>query len=188
VWLAWTRSPTSGASPHVDPGSGFCDKCSVGRECNRAPGSLSLRQLIMVCMAQRSSPQLDRFRAARRARGLDPATDVDPRVVLDPYCFEPRRIQSRHLRAVLTLAIHGAGREVTVAELVGVVTAQGFVLRGRPGKTVSDALRAPVAREWVRRVGRGRYAPGRMAKVTAHRQRARATEARRRLAEQLGSQ
>jgi len=58
---------------------------------------------------------------------------------------------------------------MTVPELVREVTAAGFALEGRPSKTVSDALRSPVARGWVRRVGRGRYAPGCMAKSTVHR-------------------
>jgi hypothetical protein len=114
--------------------------------------------------------------------GPDPG---EPELVADPYWSEPRRIWSWHLRSMLTLLVHRAGGPVTVVELVRAVEAEGFVLRGRPGKTVSDALRGPLRHGWVRRVGRGRYAPGRMAKSTASRHRARVREARRFLDEQL---
>jgi hypothetical protein len=94
---------------------------------------------------------------------------------------DPRRIDAWHLRALLTLLVHDARGTVTVTELVRGVTAAGFVLAGRPGKVVSDTLRGPVARGWVRRVGRGRYAPGYLPKSSRSRHRARVREARRRV-------
>ena len=110
----------------------------------------------------------------------------DPRRRLpDPYWSEPRHIHPWHLRALVTLAVHQASGTVTVGQLVEVAEAQGFVLRGRPGKSVSDALRTPVNRGWVRRVGRGRYAPGRLPRTTAGRHRASVDDALRSMAERV---
>lgn len=80
--------------------------------------------------------------------------------------------------ALLTLSIHAAGRPVTVAELVDVVTREGVEPGGRPSKVISDALRAEVAKGWVRRVGRGLYAPGRLPRSSKSRLRARLERAR----------
>jgi predicted transcriptional regulator of viral defense system len=95
-----------------------------------------------------------------------------------------RPISSWHLRSFLTLAMHDAGREVTVDELVQRVHAAGVALAGRPSKTVSDALRSPLRRGWIRRVGRGRYLAGPMPKSTKyrHRERVRAAYAAARTA------
>jgi hypothetical protein len=93
------------------------------------------------------------------------------------YRIQP--IDAWHLRALLTLIVHSAGRTVTVKELVAAVEASGFVLGGRASKVVSDSLRSPVARGWVRRVRRGRYAPGHLPKATKSRHRSRVRDARR---------
>jgi hypothetical protein len=62
------------------------------------------------------------------------------------------------LRSVLTmhLAVHG---RATVAELTGALNHNGFRVRGRPSKAVSDALRWEIDHGRVRRLGRGRYGP-----------------------------
>jgi hypothetical protein len=57
---------------------------------------------------------------------------------------------------------------------------QGFTSFGRPSKTVSDALRAEVARGRVRRLRRGGSTAGTVAKVTKHRMRRRVAEVRKR--------
>jgi hypothetical protein len=87
-------------------------------------------------------------------------------------------ISAWHLRQALTLVIHGAGRPMEVAELVGAVERLGFAIAGRPSKAISDTLRGPVRRGWVVRLGRGRYAPGYLPKVTRHRMQTRLRQAR----------
>ena len=68
-----------------------------------------------------------------------------------------------------------------VAELERAVTAAGFRAgSGRASKEISDALRWEVARGRAVRLGRGRYAAGRVADVTKHRMRRRIDNARRR--------
>ena len=76
-------------------------------------------------------------------------------------------------RALLTLAIHQAGRPMTVAQLVHVVDFEGIGVGGRPSKVISDSLRTEVAKGWVVRVRRGVYAPGRLPKSSKSRLRAR---------------
>ena len=67
-----------------------------------------------------------------------------------------------------------------VAELERAVAAAGFRPgAGRPSKEISDALRWEVARGRAVRLGRGRYAAGRVADVTRHRMRRRIDTARR---------
>jgi hypothetical protein len=62
------------------------------------------------------------------------------------------------LRYMLTmqLAHHGPA---TVAELIDALGYQGFCVRGRPSKAVSDALRWEIEHGRVHRLGRGRYGP-----------------------------
>ena len=88
-------------------------------------------------------------------------------------------VRTWQLRALLTLTIHAAGRPVTVAELVDAVEATGFGLAGRSSKVVSDAVRGDVAKGWVRRVGRGRYAPGYLPRSSKTRLRGRVEQALR---------
>ncbi len=56
-----------------------------------------------------------------------------------------------------------------IGALVRVLADDGFTVSGRPSKTVSDALRWEVRRGRIVRLARGRYAPGRMPRGTAHR-------------------
>lgn len=65
----------------------------------------------------------------------------------------------RDLRYVLTMLLHQHG-PLTVARLVTLLHDQGFTVRGRASKEVSDALRWEIGRRRVVRLGRGRYAPG----------------------------
>lgn len=78
----------------------------------------------------------------------------------------------------MTLAIHGAGRPMTVAQLVDVVAFEGIDVGGRPSNVISDVLRTEVAKGWVVRLGRGIYAPGRIPKSSKSRLRARLQRAR----------
>ena len=72
------------------------------------------------------------------------------------------------LRYVLTmqLAVHGPA---TIAELMDALRWHGFWVRGRPSKTVSDALRWEIEHGRVWRLGRCRYGPGYMPRGTEHR-------------------
>ena len=72
------------------------------------------------------------------------------------------------LRYLLITHIYDHGI-VTVDDLVESLTRQGFVINGRPSKTVSDALRTDVKIGRVIRRGRGRYGPGVMPRATEHR-------------------
>jgi len=73
------------------------------------------------------------------------------------------------LRYALIVLLVEARREVTTSELVAGLDANGFRVRGRPSKAVSDALRWEVRRGRVRRCGRGVYAAGAMSRATAWR-------------------
>ncbi len=73
------------------------------------------------------------------------------------------------VRRLLTWRIVRAGGEVTVAELVAWLEEAGFRPPVRASKIVSDRLRSDVRRGRIRRVGRGRYAAGRIAPTTWHR-------------------
>jgi hypothetical protein len=77
-------------------------------------------------------------------------------------------VSGRGLRYLLSVVLHDVGRPMTLAELVDAVEAAGLAISGRPGKTVSDALRWEVRRGRVRRWGRGRYGPGTIPRSTLH--------------------
>lgn len=72
------------------------------------------------------------------------------------------------LRYLLVTHIYDHG-VVSVEELVESLAHQGFSIRGRPSKTVSDALRTDVKIGRVIRRGRGRYGPGEMPRATEYR-------------------
>ena len=80
----------------------------------------------------------------------------------------PVLVGGRDLRYLLTILLHRHG-PLTVARLVTLLEAEGFAVRGRPSKEVSDALRWEIGRKRVVRLGRGRYAPGVMPPSTARR-------------------
>jgi hypothetical protein len=72
------------------------------------------------------------------------------------------------LRYALTLYLlqHGP---TTVDELIKALTWQGFEVRGRASKQVSDALRWERRRGRVRRLARGLYGPGFVPRATEYR-------------------
>lgn len=72
------------------------------------------------------------------------------------------------LRYVLTRALAVCG-PMTVAELVQELDRQGFTVKGRPTKAVSDALRWERRRGRVRRLGHGLYGPGYVPRGTEYR-------------------
>jgi hypothetical protein len=76
---------------------------------------------------------------------------------------ELRGIELRYALVVLLL---DRGQPTDVKAMVAALEAGGRRLAGRPGKAVSDALRWEVRRGRVVRLGRGRYAPGRMPRST----------------------
>lgn len=82
--------------------------------------------------------------------------------------MEPHVARALELRYLLTSYLHDRG-PLSVAELARLLDVDGFVVWGRPSKVVSDALRWEVRRGRVVRLGRGRYAPGRMPRGTAYR-------------------
>jgi hypothetical protein len=87
----------------------------------------------------------------------------------------PPPLRGIELRYLLTVSLIDADRTRTVAELVDTVHAAGFALPGRASKAVSDALRWEIGKGRVWRVGRGRYAAGRMPRSTEWWLRARVT-------------
>jgi hypothetical protein len=74
-------------------------------------------------------------------------------------------IELRYVLA-LHLAVHGPA---TITDLIDALDWHGFCVRGRASKAVSDALRWEIGRGRVRRLERGRYAPGYMPRSTEHR-------------------
>ncbi len=79
------------------------------------------------------------------------------------------QIVGLELRYLLTTLLLEAGSRMTLDALVDAVAHEGFVLRGRPSKVVSDALRWEIGRGRVVRHGRGIYAPGTMPRQTKSR-------------------
>src|SRR5688500_5357207 len=90
---------------------------------------------------------------------------------------ERELIWGLELRYILALRLW-ATRQQTGGQLAAAREAQGFTVAGRPSKTISDALRWEIARGRVVRVGRGRYAAGRVTRQTRHRMRTRLREFR----------
>jgi len=90
----------------------------------------------------------------------------------------------RWLRSMLVLRLLGAERTLTVGDLVAGVEHAGFTFVGRPGKVVSDALRAEVRRGRVHQVGRGRYRAGHVAKSSQHLMRRRVAALHRAVAQE----
>ncbi|MGY4646703.1 hypothetical protein ACVWWN_000499 [Mycobacterium sp. URHB0021] len=70
-----------------------------------------------------------------------------------------RSLYGLELRYALTFQLfqHGAA---TVPELIDALHYHHFAISGRASKAVSDALRWEIAHGRVRRLARGRYAPG----------------------------
>lgn len=83
---------------------------------------------------------------------------------LDPWgrpLLRPGELSRLDLRYFLSDAMASAPQRTwTPTELAAVVEAAGFRIVGRPGKVVSDHLRAEVNRGRVVRIGRGRYQAG----------------------------
>ncbi len=77
-------------------------------------------------------------------------------------------LQGIELRYALTmhLAHHG---QATIGEMIDALAGQGFHIRGRASKVISDALRWEIGRDRVRRMGRGRYGPRYIPRSTEHR-------------------
>jgi hypothetical protein len=75
-------------------------------------------------------------------------------------------VRGLELRYLLTVALLDHDRVLTIAELLHALDRGGFIVDGRPSKTVSDALRWEVRKGRVVRAGRGRYAAGRMPRST----------------------
>ncbi len=92
---------------------------------------------------------------------------------------DPRRPRTLVLRYSLTDHIVGPpGRVWRVRELVAELEHDGFDLGHEPSRTVSNLLRAEVARGRVVRVGWGQYGPGTIPGSTRRRIRSRARSAR----------
>jgi hypothetical protein len=72
------------------------------------------------------------------------------------------------LRYVLALHLWQHG-PATVAEIVESLGRQGFRVRGRPSKAVSDALRWEIGRGRVRQLRRGLYGPAYIPHATEYR-------------------
>ena len=81
---------------------------------------------------------------------------------------DPRVLRGTELRYALTLQLaqHGSA---TISELIAALTRHGFVIVGKPPKSVSDALRWEMGHYRVFRLGRGRYGPGEMPRSTEYR-------------------
>lgn len=75
-------------------------------------------------------------------------------------------ISGIELRYLLTMTLVDCRRSMTVAELTAVLRRDGFAVRRRTSKTISDALRWEVRKGRVVRVGRASYAPGRLPRST----------------------
>ena len=100
--------------------------------------------------------------------------------------FDPdelSEVRGTLLRSLLTLVLDAERPLVmSLPELAAGVAASGFRVAGRSSKNISDALRWEVGRGRVVRVGRGRYAAGRVAKTTRRRMRGRIANQRRLIA------
>jgi hypothetical protein len=77
-----------------------------------------------------------------------------------------RTISGLDVRYVACVCLLDARSPMTLKQLIAGIEMMGFVVAGRPSKTVSDALRWEVRRGRIRRVGRALYAPGSMPRST----------------------
>ncbi|HKI40515.1 MAG: hypothetical protein P4L48_20655 [Mycobacterium sp.] len=77
-------------------------------------------------------------------------------------------IHGIELRYMLTMHLAHNG-PATVAEMIDALNRQGFSVRGRASKAVSDALRWEMGRDRVRRIRRGVYGPRGIPRSTEHR-------------------
>jgi len=91
------------------------------------------------------------------------------------------RLSGLDLRYLLISHLVEGRGILTVRELAARVESEGFTLRGRATKTVSDALRWEVRRGRVVRHGRGLYGPGSVPRETKSRIRKRVHVLRARL-------
>lgn len=91
---------------------------------------------------------------------------------------DDRLLSGRGLRFVLVDLLMTTRGEVTVAELAAALHHQGYQIKGRASKTISDALRWEVRRGRVGRPSRGRYCYRRAPTTTARRIRLLAAAAR----------
>lgn len=77
-------------------------------------------------------------------------------------------LRGTNLRYVLTVQLLRCGTQ-SVADLVDALEDQGFAIKGRPSKAISDALRWEMAHGRVRRVRHGRYRSDEMPRSTEYR-------------------
>ena len=78
------------------------------------------------------------------------------------------KLQGIELRYVLAMHLAHNG-PATIAEMVDALSGQGFCVRGRASKAISDALRWEIGRDRVRRLGRGLYGPRYIPRSTEYR-------------------
>ena len=78
-------------------------------------------------------------------------------------------ISGLELRYLLTAMLLDSGGRTSLSTLVDRIEAEGFAVRGRPAKVVSDALRWDVRRGRVVRHGRGLYGAGAVPRQTKSR-------------------
>lgn len=97
----------------------------------------------------------------------------DHGALVDPWgrpLIRPDQLYRLDLRYFLSEVMASAPHRIwTPADLVAEVEAAGFRFLSRPGKVVSDHLRAEVNRGRVERVGRGRYRSGTIPGTTRRR-------------------
>ncbi len=81
---------------------------------------------------------------------------------------DPVRLRGTELRYALTMYLFQHGT-CTVRELIDGLTYQGSEFKGRPSKSISDALRWEEGLGRVYRRGRGLYGPAAMPRSTEYR-------------------
>jgi len=72
------------------------------------------------------------------------------------------------IRAAICVTLHDAPDAMSIPELVSALSAWGVKLGPKANKIVSDATRAAVLRNQIRRAGRGRYIGGRIPPSTLY--------------------
>ncbi|OBK33791.1 hypothetical protein A5658_11775 [Mycobacterium sp. 1245111.1] len=77
-------------------------------------------------------------------------------------------LSGTNLRYVLTFHLANQG-PATVSELIKGLRHHGFSVKGRPSKTISDALRWEIEHGRVHRLARGRYGPAYIPRSTDYR-------------------